>query len=193
MTAAARTPQTFADVLALGDDARVELIDGVIVEKAAPVFEHGRAQWGLAASLRHYGDLAHGDPPGGGPGWWFAPEVDIELAPLRVVRPDMAGWRRDRHPTIPARERPLRVVPEWVCEVLSASNRSHDVVTKVRFYAEARIAHYWMLDPEGRSLTVYRWTDRGYLLALAATADDLVRAEPFDAIEVKVATLLGQA
>jgi Uma2 family endonuclease len=190
MTAAVRKPQTFADVLALGDDAHVELIDGVIVEKAAPVFEHGRAQRGVTLALSHYDGPP--DPPGGGAGWWFAPEVDIELKPLRVVRPDMAGWRRDLHPTIPVRERPLRVVPEWVCEVLSASNRSHDVVTKVRLYAEARVAHYWMLDPEGRSLTVYRWTDRGYLLALAAAADDLVRAEPFEAVEVKVATLLGQ-
>jgi hypothetical protein len=37
---AATILQTFADVLALGSDARVELLDGRIVPKAAPVLDH---------------------------------------------------------------------------------------------------------------------------------------------------------
>lgn len=43
----------------------------------------------------------------------------------------------------------------------------------------------------GRELNVYRHTADGYLLALRADAAERVRAEPFDAIELHVAVLLG--
>lgn len=49
----------------------------------------------------------------------------------------------------------------------------------------------WILDPDKRELTVYRHTPDGYLVALRADAAAKVRAEPFDAIELHVAVLLG--
>lgn len=180
--------KTVADLAALGEDSRFELIDGVIVEKAAPLFKHASTQAEITSwVLPHF----RRSPPGGGSGWWIGTEAHIELAPSRVVCPDVAGWRKDIHPTLP-NDWPLRVVPEWVCEVLSDSNRAHDLATKLRLYAEAKIGHYWILDPDARTLTIYRWTDRGYLVALAATVEQVVRPEPFEALEVKVATLFGQ-
>ncbi|HEX2685394.1 MAG TPA: hypothetical protein VHN14_02190 [Kofleriaceae bacterium] len=49
-----------------------------------------------------------------------------------------------------------------------------------------------MLDQADRTLTVYRHTPDGYLVALRATAHERVRAEPFDAIEIAVAVLFGE-
>ena len=123
-------------------------------------------------------------------GWWLALEVDIELPAGSLVRPDLAGWRRERG--APDRnERPCRPVPDWICEIVSPSNRRHDLVTKVRLYAQARITHYWLLDPDDGTLTVYRLTPEGYLVALTATEHETVRPEPFDALDVSVAVLLG--
>ena len=51
--------------------------------------------------------------------------------------------------------------------------------------------HYWLLDELARSLTVYRHGPDGYVVALAALADERVRAEPFDAIEISVGALFG--
>ncbi|HEY6179487.1 MAG TPA: hypothetical protein VIX73_33765 [Kofleriaceae bacterium] len=42
---------TIADWLAQPDDARRELIDGELIEKAAPTFEHGRAQGHTVGAL----------------------------------------------------------------------------------------------------------------------------------------------
>ena len=42
-----------------------------------------------------------------------------------------------------------------------------------------------------RELTVYRHTPHGYVPALLAGAHERVRAEPFDAVELSVAFLLG--
>ena len=40
-------------------------------------------------------------------------------------------------------------------------------------------------------MTVFRWTAEGYLTALTADQNEVVRAEPFAAIELQVALLFG--
>lgn len=74
---------------------------------------------------------------------------------------------------------------------MSESNRTVDTVTKLRRYHQAGVPHYWILDQVDRTLTVHRHTADGYLVALRAAADERVRAEPFDAIELHVGALLG--
>jgi Uma2 family endonuclease len=179
---------TIADWLAQPDDARRELIDGELIEKAAPTFEHGRAQGHTVGALGGPFDRRAGGPGGPG-GWWLATEVDI-LLEGRGYRPDVAGWRRDRLQS-PPKERPVTVRSDWLCEIVSESNRTVDTVTKLRRYHQAGVPHYWILDQVDRTLTVHRHTADGYLVALRAAADERVRAEPFDAIELHVGALLG--
>ncbi len=133
-------------------------------------------------------DRRPGGPRGPG-GWWFASEVDIALDG-RVYRPDLAGWRRDRVSTLP-RERPFPIRADWICEIVSDSNRRIDTVVKLRRYHQAGVPHYWILDQLDRTLTVHRHTSDGYLVALRAEAVERVRAEPFDAVELVVGVLLG--
>lgn len=180
--------KTVADWLAQPEDGRFELIDGALIEKAAPTFAHGMAQRGTAGAL---GGPFHRRPggPGGPGGWWIGTEIDV-LLDGQGYRPDVAGWRRERLPE-PPQERPVTVRPDWLCEIVSESNRSVDTVTKLRRYHQAGVPHYWILDQVDRTLTVYRHTGDGYLVALRAEAHELVRAEPFDAVELRVGVLLG--
>jgi Uma2 family endonuclease len=180
--------KTLADWLALPEEARFELIDGVFVEKAAPTIAHGRAQLNTGAVLGESYSRRPGGPHGPG-GWWLASEVDIALDG-RIFRPDIAGWRRERV-QLPNTERPLSIRPDWICEIVSESNRMTDTVVKLRRYQQAGVPHYWILDQVDRTLTVYRHTPDGYLVALRAQASERVRAEPFDAIELVVGVLLG--
>lgn len=86
---------TFADLLALPEDERFhEVLDGELVRKANPSGEHGLTQGNLRSRLDGYNGRPNGPSRPGG--WWFAVEVEIELAPHQVVRPDIAGWRRER-------------------------------------------------------------------------------------------------
>jgi Uma2 family endonuclease len=177
-----------ADWLAQLDDGHAELIDGDLIEKAAPSFEHGLAQGQTVGTLSDaFGRRAGG--PGGPGGWWIVTEVDI-LLDGRGYRPDLTGWRRERLPSRP-KECPVTVRPDWLCEVVSESNRVVDTVTKLRRYYQAGVPHYWILDQMDRTLTVYRHTPEGYLVALRAGAGERVHAEPFGAIELHVAVLLG--
>jgi Uma2 family endonuclease len=166
----------------------MELIDGELVEKAAPTLEHGLAQGNTVGAVGSSYSRRVGGPGGPG-GWWIATEVDIVLDG-RGYRPDITGWRRERAPSLP-RERPVALRPDWICEIVSDTNRATDTVTKLRRYHQAGVPHYWILDHVDRTLTVHRRMDDGYLVALRAEANERVRAEPFDGIELHVAVLLG--
>jgi Uma2 family endonuclease len=179
-------PATWADLRALPEERHAEIVRGTIVEKAAPTFDHGSAQFALGESL--VGPYQGGR--GGPGGWWFGTEVDIELEPHEVYRPDVAGWRRDRVPER-LREWPVRVRPDWVCEVLSPSNARIDLGPKLVTYHRAGVGHYWVIDPEHRTLTVYRATSEGYLVAVVGGLEDILRAPPFEAVEINVARLFG--
>ncbi len=183
-----REPRTIRDWLALPDDARTELIDGEFVDKAAPTFEHGLAQGHTVGAIGSVYNRRSGGSGGPG-GWWIVTEVDIVLDG-RGYRPDISGWRREQLP-LPPTERPVMQRPDWICEIVSESNRATDTVTKLRRYHQAGVPHYWILDQLDGTLTVYRYTTDGYLVALRADRQERVHAEPFDGIRLHVAVLLG--
>jgi Uma2 family endonuclease len=181
-----RRPATIADLLAIPEDRRRhEILDGILVEKEAASGRHGGAQIRLARWVGPY-DRGGGSSPGG---WWFASEVEVALATSQVVRPGVAGWRRERLLALPA-EVPVRVRPDWICEVLS-TNRRRDLVTKKRAYHAHDVPHYWLVDPVDETLAVHRWHPDGYVEVLVAERTDVVRAEPFDALDLRVGVLFG--
>ncbi len=179
---------SFSDLLALGD-VPAEVLRGVLVYKAEPSAEHGDSQLALGAFLRQH---FHRAPGRGGPGgWWILTEVDVQLGPHDIVRPDVAGWRRERTPERPA-GRPIRARPHWICEVLSESNAATDQVDKFRPYAEAGIPFYWICDPGRRILTVYRLVADGFAVALQAKAGENATAPPFETIPLRLGILFGE-
>jgi Uma2 family endonuclease len=107
-----------------------------------------------------------------------------------IVRPDVAGWRRDRSPERPI-GMPVKLRPDWICEIVSPSNAKHDTVKKLRLYHHAHIPHYWILDPRDATLTVMRWSADGYVTLLRAERGETIRAEPFEQIELSVGELFG--
>lgn len=179
---------TIEDWLAQPEKARFELVDGELIQKASPSGEHSCDQGRIAGLL----DGAFGRRPAGPDGlggWWFGTEADIKLGD-NGFRPDVAGWRRDRHAGRPT-GKPVLARPDWICEVLSDSNRRHDTKVKLRHYHRAGIDHYWIVDPDERTLTVHRHTPEGYLVVLVAYDTERVRAEPFGAVELHVGVMLG--
>lgn len=176
-------------LLAIPEEERFhEIIDGQLVRKAMPSPRHGTAQAELAAEIAGaYGLRSRGRGPGG---WIFATEVEVLFAPDQVFRPDVTGWRRERLPRVPD-ETPITLRPDGVCEILSPANKQNDLFKKLRTYRQSQVPHYWILDPDAEALGVYRWTADGYLLVLTAEGRERVRAEPFDAVEFSVHSLLA--
>jgi len=154
--------KTLADLDALGDDARAELIDGVIYELLPP-YQRGR---------------------GGTGGWWIQGENDF-VADGQCLRPDAIGWRVERMPEPPRTGR-VPVVPDWVCEVVSESDRAHDEVRKRAAYARVGVRWWWLVDPNARTLTVHVLEDGGWRVVARHSGDDVVRAAPFEGVELSM-------
>jgi Uma2 family endonuclease len=178
---------TIADLLAIPEEhRRHEVIDGVLVEKEAASGRHGGAQGRLFRRLGPYDRRPGGRRPGG---WWFATEVEVQFEETQVFRPDIAGWRRERLPELPA-EVPITVRPDWICEILS-KNKRNDLIQKKRAYHRHGVGHYWIVDPVEETLAVYRWHADGFVEVLIADRTERVRAEPFDAIDLRIGVLFG--
>ncbi len=180
----ARKLATYQDLLELPGDARAEIIRGEIVGLPAPRPRHSKSQGALRRFLG--GPYDDDDGFGGPGGWWIFVEVDVRLGG-DVVRPDLSGWRRDRLPDPDVR--PIDVVPDWTCEILSESNAAHDRVTKRRLYAEHGVAYFWLVDPDARTLEALvlehgRWVDGGSFDEHAAA-----RIAPFPEVELNVGRL----
>ncbi len=174
---------TYADLEAVPPHLVAEIIEGELVTHPRPSPRHGVAAYALGAKL--------GEPyqfGGSGPGGWiFVVEPELHLG-KHVVVPDIAGWRRDRMPSLPDSAY-IEIAPDWVCEVLSASTERRDRTAKSRIYAMQSVGHLWFLDPRVQALEVLELNNGGWLPVGFWRSDDLVSAPPFDAISFSLADL----
>ncbi|MEZ4220590.1 MAG: Uma2 family endonuclease [Polyangiaceae bacterium] len=178
--------------MALAEGENAEVIRGVLVTAPALLPRHSSVRGRLR---RLIGGAFDDDDGAGGPGgWWIFLEVDVRLSPHDIVRPDIAGWRRQRLPE-PWDMRPIDVVPDWICEIISTSNAGRDRVTKRELYAKHGVLHYWIADPVARTLETLRldpeaghWVDAG-----AFDASGRARIAPFTAIEIDLSRVFPPA
>lgn len=179
---------TYADLAALPKHLVGEILHGELIVSPRPGPNHTHASSDLGMLIGSPFRFGRGGPGG----WRILDEPELHLGE-DVLVPDLAGWRLERMP-----ERPktafFELVPDWVCEVLSPSTEVVDRGTKLGIYQREGVAHLWLLSPRSDSLTleVLRLEAGGYLLLGVHLAPALVRAEPFDAVELDLGLLLDE-
>jgi Uma2 family endonuclease len=176
-------PATYADIEALPPNMVGQIVDGVLHTHPRPAIPHARAISSLGGALDGPFDKGRG-----GPGGWillFEPELHLGTD---VLVPDYGGWRRARMPELPIAPF-VTLAPDWVCEGLSTSTAALDRGPKLVKYAREGVGHVWFLDPEPRTLEILRLDGSTYRLVATHSADDRVRAEPFEAIELELGLL----
>jgi Uma2 family endonuclease len=180
MTAAAPKPPTLADLDALPEHIKGEIIEGVLHTMTRPRAPHQDVAGAVVDDLRSPFQRARGGPGG----WWILPEPGIELPGSPEFSPDVAGWRRDRLPALPA-DHSIDVVPDWIAEVLSPTTRRHNLLIKKPFYARAGVAFLWLVDLDARVVSAHR-LESGAWLEIATAGEGLARLPPFAAIEIDI-------
>jgi Uma2 family endonuclease len=173
---------TYEDVLNAPENKVAEILDGELFLSPRPATRHALAAWRLGRILGPFDD----DPAGPG-GWWLLNEPELHFGD-QVLVPDMAGWRRERMAAVPDAAA-LTLAPDWVCEVLSPSTERIDRGRKLRIYAGAGVAHAWLVKPKDRTLEVLRLHEGAWTIVGVWEDAAVVRAEPFEAIEVSLAQL----
>ncbi|MCL2046553.1 MAG: Uma2 family endonuclease [Oscillospiraceae bacterium] len=159
---------TYADYITWDDDERWEIIDGVpylMAPAASP--SHQGISMDLSRQVSSF-------LKGGSCKVFHAP-FDVRLFPTddnsdnTVVQPDIVVIcdieKIDK--------RGLSGVPDLVIEILSPSNIRHDMLTKFNLYRRAGVPEYWIVDPEGRYITVYTY-DKGNYVALMYGKEETV-------------------
>lgn len=175
-------PATMADLEALPANVKGEIIDGVLYTQPRPRPPHQN----VISWIDHELFDPYRRSRGGPGGWWILPEPGIELPGAPEISPDVAGWRRERMPELPDDE-PIRVVPDWVCEVYTKRTRAYVQHTKKPFYARVGVEWSWYVDLDTQTFTAYH-LHNGKWLELGTHVGDLcVRAEPFDVVELNLA------
>jgi Uma2 family endonuclease len=174
---------TYEDVLNAPENKVAEILDGELVLSPRPAPRHSVAHARLIGALGAPFDQGAGGPGG----WWILIEPELHFGE-NVLVPDLAGWRRDRLPRMPD-EAFFTLAPDWVCEVLSPSTERIDRSRKLRMYAEAGVAHAWLVHPSQRTLEVLRLRDGAWTIVGVWEDAARVRAEPFEAVELELGRL----
>jgi hypothetical protein len=76
---------------------------------------------------------------------------------------------------------------------LNAHNERHDRTRKLPVYAREGVRHAWIVDPLEQSLEVLRLEAGRWSLLSTQRGDAIVRAEPFQAIDVDLLPLWGES
>jgi len=184
MTASpARRNATYQDVLDAPEHLVAEVLAGDLYTHPRPAAPHAEAASVLGMDL---GSAFHRGRGGPG-GWIILYEPDLHLG-QDILVPDLAGWRRERLPAVTDAAY-FELAPDWACEVLSRSTALVDRRLKLPLYAREKVAHVWLVDPIARSVEVFRLDGESYRLVVTRGEDEVVRLEPFDAIELELGAL----
>jgi Uma2 family endonuclease len=157
---------TEADVIAVErrENRLCELIDGVLVEKPIGYRESFLAL-AIASFLRDHVDVRNLGLVTGADGM-------MRLFAGLVRIPDVAfvAWDRIPEKKVPSEPIP-NLVPDLAVEVLSPSNTAAEMARKCSEYFLAGTRLLWLVDPEKRTVAVYRQADECVVLNQSETLD----------------------
>jgi Uma2 family endonuclease len=173
-------PATYQDVIDAPEHLVAEILDGELLLSPRPAPQHAVTTGRLYSIIEPAYDQGFGGPGG----WTILIEPELHIGP-DVVVPDLAGWKRERMPELPE-EASLSVAPDWVCEVLSPSTETIDRGRKLRIYAREGVSYLWLVNPVLRLMEVYKRQGTGWLDLGVHGDADIVRAEPFEMIEIQL-------
>ena len=148
---AAQDEFTVEDYLKLPEEERMEIIDGVIYDMAAPTDIHQVIRDEVFARFREHVRKKKGKCI------TITSPIDVQLDcdNRTMVQPDVIIVC-DRNKFKKGR---IFGAPDLVVEVLSDSTRKKDIVIKTSKYCNAGVREYWIVDPKKKRVHVYQFEE----------------------------------
>jgi len=179
----------YADLFDLPDNLVGEILNGILETHPRPAPRHARTTSSMGMKIGSPFDHGQGGPGG----WWILDEPELHLN-ADIMVPDLAGWRRERMPTLPETAW-FECVPDWICEVISPATGRIDRAIKMPLYAHYGVHYLWIVDPDLNTLEAYELqkstSGNKWLLLATLNSDQTVALPPFDAIEFNLSILWG--
>lgn len=161
---------TVADIEALPEGERAELIDGEMFRMDAPMTVHQRLLMELAFEIKLYIRNRKG-------------KCEVLPAPYGVyIKKDRRNFVEPDISIICDRgkidAKGCQGAPDWIIEIVSPSSEKMDYERKVELYREAGVREYWIVDAERETVTVYDFEHEKEAVRYAFT--ERIKAGIFD-------------
>jgi Uma2 family endonuclease len=182
MPVVSTTKMTAEQFLMLGEDppgVKLELVDGEIAVSPSPVPDHSTVVMQLAILLGTYinehnlGEIHH--------------DVDTILDRFTVRRPDILFYSTARAHLIG--KKAMEGPPDLAVEVISPSSVEIDRQDKFAEYQAAGVAHYWIVDPQKRTIDAWHLVNGQYAPSGSGKETDVLRLPPFAELDIPLSRL----
>lgn len=174
---------TYQDYLELPDEPgyRIEILEGMLIKEPSPNMIHQRVSRRLQRILEDYF-------------WQVDPEGEIFNAPLdvtfhdtTVVQPDLFYISGEQKQIV--KDARIDGSPALVIEILSPSSSRKDRLQKLRIYQQVQVQHYWLVNPEEKTLECFSLLNGIYALVAAGMDEDVVEHPIFTGLSIALKNL----
>lgn len=171
---------TVEDFYNMPEDIRAELIGGRIIYMATPSRIHQKILGEL-----HFAILRYIKEKGGGCEIYSAPfSIQLRKEDDTVVEPDLSViCDLDK-----LNDRGCLGAPDWIIEIVSPSNPSHDYITKLNLYYNAGVRLYWIVNPQSKEIHVYNLGQGGFV-AETYSFRDVVKVSIYEDLSIDFSSL----
>ena len=176
------TKMTYDEYCLLPEDRnQYELFDGELVMTPSPTVRHQEIVGKLHAWLLAYVEKKS-------LGKVYIAPLDTIFNKYTVLQPDILYVSKERLSEV-AKER-IEGAPDLVVEVLSPSTADKDRRRKLAVYSQFGVQEYWIVDPETRTMELYRPTGEGLQLARQFASGDTFKSHLLSGFQLQVDSLL---
>lgn len=171
---------TARQFLQLGEDppgVRLELVDGEVAVSPSPIPDHAYTVGALYVILKN-----HVDENDTG---IVLMDVDTVFGEYDVRRPDIFYFTKARQRFIG--QKAIEGPPDLAVEVTSPGNARSDRRDKFKLYAAGKVKHYWIVDPQQKTIESYSLRAGKYVGRVRGSGSDVVMLPPFPKLKIPLA------
>jgi Uma2 family endonuclease len=149
------------------DGRRYELYDGEVFVVPSPIPRHQIVSQRLCRILEDHASRAGG--------LTLLSPMDVIFSNYDVAQPDVIYFTAEGLKGLSIDER-IRRAPDLVVEVLSPSTASNDRGRKLRMFQRYGVPEYWIVDPVGETIEIYKLAESAYEPAGTFSGSDKMRS-----------------
>jgi Uma2 family endonuclease/predicted DNA-binding transcriptional regulator AlpA len=174
---------TYQDYLEIPEEPgyRFEILEGMLIKEPSPSVIHQRVSRKLLRILEDYFGKVDSA------GEIFGAPLDVAPLEYNVVQPDIFYIAGEQQSII--KDTHIDGAPKLVVEILSPSTHRKDRLQKMQVYQRAKVQHYWLVDPENRTLECFALRDGLYTLVASGMEEDVVEHPDFAGLSIALKSL----
>ena len=168
------------------DDNWYELINGELVRKQSPTYNHQMISGEIEFSLMTYAKKTQ-------VGCVLHAPLDVVLDDNNVYHPDVFFVKKERYFIFNEKEKVVIGAPDLVVEILSKSTAQYDRGDKRDTYEQFGVREYWLVDPAKKSIELYSFVNERFKLVSYFEETGVLKSIELEGFEMDIELVFGEA